>query len=232
MDERQRHFFNAKIVIGIAIIVIGVLALLHNLGVDLKVNIWDYWPLILLFIGFGLLLRPRENRQYFSGIILLVLGGFFLAYNLIEEFAFDIGDLLLVIVVIIGAKILTLGLWESKKTPISKDHINLSAILGGAKFHLNSKELKGGQATAIMGECNVNLRDADFEGESIVIDAFAVMGAVVLMVPNTWEVVIQGAPIMGAMEDKTNHYSGIEKAQKKRLIINGSAIMGSVEVIN
>ena len=62
MEERQRHFFNAKIVIGVAIIIIGVLAFLDNFGVDLKVSIWDYWPLILLFIGIGLLLRPRENR--------------------------------------------------------------------------------------------------------------------------------------------------------------------------
>ena len=138
----------------------------------------------------------------------------------------------MVIVVIIGAKILTLGLWESKKIPISKDQVNLSANLGGAKFYLDSKELKGGKVTAIMGGCNINLRDADFKEESIVIDAVAVMGAIELMVPNTWEVLMEGSPFMGAMEDNTHHYSGIEKAQKKRLIINGSAIMGAVEVTN
>jgi predicted membrane protein len=83
-----------------------------------------------------------------------------------------------------------------------------------------------------MGECKVNLRDADFAEESIVIDTFAIMGAIELMVPNSWEVVVQGAPFMGAMEDKTKRNSYSDKAQKKRLIIKGTAIMGGIEIIN
>jgi predicted membrane protein len=233
MDKRQEPFFNVKIITGIAIIVLGILVSLGKFGLDLKVNVWDYWPLILIIIGFGLLFRPRENRQYFSGILFVVFGVFFLAHKLIKNIDFDILSLLpAVIVVIIGAKILTHGLRRSKKSPLSKDQINLSAILGGGKFYLSSKDLKGGHITAIMGECKVNLRDADFVEESIVIDAFAIMGAIELKVPNSWEVVVQGSPFMGSMEDKTNRDSNNDKAQKKRLIIKGTAIMGGVEIIN
>jgi predicted membrane protein len=233
MDERQRDFLNVKVATGIAIIILGILVSLSKFGLDLKVNVWDYWPSILIIIGFGLLFCPRENRQYFSGILFLIFGAFFLAHNLIKNLNFNlIGLLPAVIVVIIGAKILTLGLWGSKKSPLSKDQINLSAILGGGKFYLSSKCLEGGNITAIMGECKVNLRDADFEEESIVIVAFAIMGAIELKVPNSWEVVVQGAPFMGSMEDKTNRDSDSDKTQKKRLIIKGTAIMGGVEIIN
>jgi predicted membrane protein len=233
MDERKEPFLNVKIITGIAIVILGILISLSKLGLDLKVNVWGYWPLILILIGFGLLFRPRENRQYFGGILILVFGVFFLAHNLIKNIDFNIIGLLpAVIVVIIGVKILTHGLWKSKKSPPSKDQINLSTILGGGKFYLSSKELKGGNITAIMGECKVNLRDADFAGESIVIDAFTMMGAIELKVPNNWEVVMQGSPFMGSMEDKTNRDSNSDKAQKKRLIIKGTAIMGGVEIIN
>jgi predicted membrane protein len=233
MDERKERFFNVKIVTGIAIIILGILVSLSKFGLGLKVNVWDYWPLILVLIGLGILFRPRGNRQYFGGILFLVFGVFFLAHNLIKNIDFDIVSLLpAVIVVIIGAKILTHGFRRSKKSPPSKDQINLSAVLGGGKFYLSSKDLKGGNITAIMGECKVNLRDADFVEESIVIDAFAIMGAIELKVPNSWEVVVQGAPFMGSMEDKTNRNSYSDKAQKKRLIIKGTAIMGGVEIIN
>jgi predicted membrane protein len=132
----------------------------------------------------------------------------------------------------IGAKILTRAVWRSEKSPPSKDRINLSAILGGGKFHLSSKELKGGNITAIMGGCKVNLRDSDFVEESMVIDVFAIMGGIELMVPTSWEVLIQGVPFMGAMEDKTSYDSNSNKALKKRLIIKGTAIMGGVEIKN
>ena len=233
MNKRQEPFFNVKIIAGIAIIILGILVSLREFGVDLKISVWHYWPLILIIIGFRFLFRPGENRQYFSGILFLVFGVFFLAHNLIKNIDFDIIGLLpAVIVVIIGVKILTHGLWRSKKRPPSNDQINLSAILGGGKFYLSSKYLKGGNITAIMGECKVNLRDADFAEESIVIDAFAIMGAIELKVPNSWEVVVQGSPFMGSMEDKTNRDSNSDKAQKKRLIIKGTAIMGGVEIIN
>jgi predicted membrane protein len=233
MDERKEHFFNVKIVAGIAIIILGILVSLSKFGLGLEINAWDYWPLILILIGIGLLFRPRENRRYFGGILFLVFGVFFLAHSLIKSFNLNIVGLLpALIVVFIGAKILTRELGRSKKGPPSKDQINLSVILGGGKFSVSSKELKGGNVTAIMGGCNINLRDADFAEESIVIDTFAIMGGIELMVPNSWEVVMQGVPFMGAMEDKTNHNTYSAKAQKKRLIIKGTAIMGGVEIIN
>jgi predicted membrane protein len=234
MDGRNEHSFNAKIVAGIAIIIFGILVSLSKFGLGLEINVWDCWPLILLLIGFGLLFRPRENRRYFGGILFLVFGALFLAHNLIKILNFNIvGLLLAVIVVIIGAKILTRELGRSKKSLLPQDKINLSVILGGGKFSISSKELKGGNVTAIMGGCNVNLRDADFAEESIVMDTFAIMGGIELTVPNSWEVVMQGVPFMGAMEDKTNHNTSYgDKAQKKRLIIRGTAIMGGVEIIN
>ena len=232
MDKKQSHFFNGKMIIGIAIITFGLLALLDNFGIVSGVKIWEYWPLILIFIGVGFLFQPKEYRQYFSGIILLVIGGFFLVRNLIETFDFNIGDLWPVILVIVGIKILAHGFWRSKKGPISKDHIDISAILGGGKFNIPSKQFKGGKVFAILGGCVINLRDADFKEESIVIDTFAMMGGIEVRVPLNWEVSMQGVPILGGMEDKTLSGSDAGQAKNKQLIIKGTSIMGGVEVKN
>jgi len=237
MCEKERKILNAKMVIGVIIIVFGILALVDNLGYDLKINLWDYWPLILIIIGLTLLLQPKEYRQYLTGFILLVLGGLFLAHNLIEEFDFNIGDLWPVILVIIGVKILTHGAWGSKKGVLGVNHINLSAILGGGEFNFASKELKGGKITAIMGGCTVNLRNADFKEESIVIDTFAMMGGVEFQVPQTWEVVVDGIPLLGGIENKTYQHSNnsngkvLDKKQK-RLIIKAVVIMGGIDIKN
>lgn len=60
------------------------------------------------------------------------------------------------------------------------------------------------------------------------LDISAVMAGVDVRVPIHWEVIMQGTPIMGAMEDKTTKP---EKPAKK-LIIKASPIMGAVEVTN
>lgn len=239
MTEKQRHNISMKIIVGIGIIAFGVLALLSNFGVPLNFNMRDYWPLILIIIGLGFLVQPLSKRHFFNGIIILAIGGFFLARNLVEGFDFRIHDLWPVILVIVGIKILTCGFRHPRRhrprftqeTIDSKDYLDFTANLSGGKFIVKSKELKGGKLSAVMGECNVNLRDADFQEETLVLDISAIMGAVIIMVPENWEIVIQGSPFMGAIEDKTKH-SSTNDLPKKKLFINGTAMMGSIEIIN
>jgi predicted membrane protein len=183
MEEQKKLRLNAKIVIGLIILIFGIMLLLENLDVDLKFDPLDYWPLILIVIGLSQLLQPRESRRYFGGFILLIIGGLFLANNLIESFHFEIGQLWPLVIVFIGFRILTHGFWRSKKEPIGEDHINLAAILGGGEFNYSNKKLKGGKLTAIMGGCTVDLRDADFIEDVIMLDTFAFWGGIEIRVP-------------------------------------------------
>jgi hypothetical protein len=47
-------------------------------------------------------------------------------------------------------------------------------------------------------------------------------------VPEEWEVVSRGLPILGGFVDNTRHTQGAQK----RLVVTGMAIMGGIEVKN
>lgn len=251
MEKERRRYFDVRIVIGILIIVAGSILLLDSLNIGIAVDVWDYWPLILIVIGVGKLLEPQESRSYFWGIIFTAVGVLFLLNNLgYIDFWFD--DLWPIILILIGLAIIKGGLFRhgvrvaviangekgnsgtdccrssGDSQVVGNNFIDISAILGGWDHSFSSKKLKGGRASAIMGGCDIDLRNADMEGDSMVVEASAIMGGVEIRVPSHWQVVMRGTPILGAMENKTKPS---EDAVKK-LIVNGSVIMGAIEVTN
>lgn len=221
-----------KIVIGILVIIAGILFLLDNLGVEFGFTIWSLWPLVLIVLGLTLVARPAEERQTLTGSILLAIGLIFLLDNL-EVIPYGIGDFWPVILILVGILIVKNAVWGFRGAPMSEDFINLSFVLGGGDYRFNTKKLQGGKVSAIMGGGTIDLREADIEKDTAVIDTFALMGGIDIRVPETWEVVVQGTPIMGGIDNKArlNNSTAAGKTPKK-LIIKGSAIMGGVEIKN
>jgi predicted membrane protein len=66
------------------------------------------------------------------------------------------------------------------------------------------------------------------EKEEMVLEASTIMGGIDIRIPSHWQVVMQGTPILGSVEDKTTK----PENPTKKLIVNGSAIMGGIEVKN
>jgi predicted membrane protein len=93
---------------------------------------------------------------------------------------------------------------------------------------VTSKSFKGGEINAFMGGCELDLRDADIEGE-VEINVFALMGGIQIAVPPDWNVNARVTPFMGGMEDKTR---SSERSPDKRLTLSGFVMMGGIEVTN
>ena len=119
------------------------------------------------------------------------------------------------------------------KTAFGKDDdvtdsvVNITAVLGGFQRRVSSQNFRGGEITAVMGGCELDLRGASIQGEAV-INVFAAMGGIELKVPTDWTVVLHGAPILGGFDEKTVS----PPDGSKRLIVKGYAIMGGVEVRN
>ena len=112
MDNKVKVVFDTKFIIGLAIICLGVLFLLQNFGFITNIDFWDFWPVVLIFLGLNLVARPREFRQPLGGIILLAIGLLFLLNNL-GIIPYDIGDLWPVFLILVGIFIIKNVLWNS-----------------------------------------------------------------------------------------------------------------------
>jgi hypothetical protein len=114
--------------------------------------------------------------------------------------------------------------------PVNDDPSRLSAfvIMGGVRRGSNAQDFQGGDAFALMGGCEIDLREASIKDGAAVFDSFVFMGGVEIRVPDDWAVDNRGFALLGGFEDKTRR----PVEAKKRLILTGFAIMGGVEVKN
>lgn len=105
---------------------------------------------------------------------------------------------------------------------------SLFALMSGVRRQVTGV-FSGAEATAIMGGVELDLRHAGMAGEEVIIDTFALWGGIEIWVPVHWHVVMQGLPLMGAFEDKTQV---TVQGRQPRLIVRGIALMGGVEIKN
>ena len=213
----------------------GTVFLLQNFGYLENIDVWDFWPVLLILLGLSHLAQPSGSRQAFSGVILVAIGGLFLLDNL-NIIPYGFGDFWPVILILVGIFIIKGAVWPGiGKTATSSDFVNLSLILGGGGYKYNTKNFKGGKVSAIMGGGTIDLRGADIQEEGAILDTFAFWGGIEIKVPENWLVTVHGSPLLGGFENKAaGPVNGIANADKgvKKLLIKGTAIMGGVEVKN
>lgn len=216
-----------RLILGLFALLAGSLLILDNMGVLLA---WDYlrfWPALLILVGLIKMTQPGSGRVF--GLLLALVGAWLLA-DVLDVAEFDFDYIWPVILVIGGLNLLVSEVFRRSRRqspPETDAEIDTFAVLGGTKRASASQRFRGGSATAIMGGCEIDLRNAAIaEGETAVFDTFAMWGGIELVVPETWVVELKGVPIMGAFEDNTRHPS----ASTQRLVIKGMALMGGVEV--
>ncbi len=236
-----------QIVIGIAVIIIGFLFLFDNLGwLDLDMGV-RLWPILLIFAGVLRMQQAHSRRGTVAGGVLTLAGVVLLLRSL---GIVDIGWNVLAPMLMIGAGgvlVLRSAMARSRQVPAdggfdklakapvagtdgampAEDTINAAAILGAYKRRMTTQQFKGGEITAIMGGCDLDLRDASFEGAAV-LHVFALMGGINLKVPADWSVEIEGVPLVGGFEDSSRH----PRDTGKRLLVRGYVIMGGLDIRN
>lgn len=230
MTEERRYSFSPRLVLGIVAIILGILLTLENLGLLGLEDPWRLWPLALIGIGLSKIVQSRRGEGRGWGIVLLAIGVWLLLQNL-NVIRYDFWDFWPLLLVIIGANIL----WQAfsskpagKSSPQSDAMVKGFALLSGVKTRSASQDFRGGDLTAVMGGCEVDLTKAKISGDEAVIDTFAWWGGIEIKVPESWTVVVRGLPLLGGFEDKTKGPAD----GGQTLIVKGLAIMGAVEIDN
>lgn len=193
--------------VGLVLVLVGTWWVLYNLGI-VNVSVWRLWPGLLLLIGAGMVWKAvGGGRHRVHGEARPTSGFDAMAPP-------PVGDTQL-----------------PPPPPLvnasSDDVVNGLAMLGGYKRVVTSKRFQGGSLTAFMGGVEVDLRQAEIDGDYAAIETLAIWGGIEIRVPESWAVEVTGTPILGGFEDKTTRRHG---SSAKTLIIRGFAIMGGVEI--
>ena len=107
-----------------------------------------------------------------------------------------------------------------------------SVILSHVERHITSKNFKSGTLSAILGGFEIDLSQADIEGDEAVIYADAIFGGGEIRIPDTWHVVIEGNALFGSFMDETRQRPPEAGVAAKKLIIRGTAVFGGVSIEN
>ena len=218
-----------NIVFGLLLAVMGSIFLLHNLGLHFFDEFWRFWPLGLLLLGLAKAFSGRADERTF-GWIMTFLGAVFLAQF---TFGLDVrmGQFWPGILIIVGVSIVMRSI-QGPKPPRealeTSSMLRESAVVGGITRKNASQSFQGGELTAFMGGCEIDLRDARMAGPQAVVDCFTMWGGIEIIVPPDWVVEPQVSVYAAAFEDKTR--PPVQPAG--RLIVRGTAVMGGIEVKN
>jgi hypothetical protein len=117
---------------------------------------------------------------------------------------------------------------ESNASDRDASNFDSTAILSGIKRDNNSSTFHGGKASAVMGAVDLDLRNATMEGNEATLEVSSIMGGIDIRVPRTWTVVNHVTPILGGIDDHTHPIDG----DTKRLIIEGTVVMGGLDIKN
>jgi predicted membrane protein len=214
---------------GLLIILVGLLFLIGVLGEDGLGDIFStYWPLFLIFIGLWILIT--HNFRSFFGLLLAAIGCLFLLINL-EVLGHKIWYYLWPVLIIL------FGLWvifrprfrSREKIPEIKGHdLDVSGVFSGLKRVIDSKEFRGGKASAIFGGLELDFTESGLAENEATVDVTAAFGGIEIRVPAEWKIIVDSNPIFGAIEDKRKTFPQAEDAPK--LYIRGIVIFGGIEI--
>ncbi len=218
-----------QLILGLVIVTVGLLLTLDRLGIVDAESYLRFWPAGLIAIGLGKLWQCRgSNSGLLGGAVLTGAGAWLLLdeFDLVRRSFWDLWPLALVA---LGASLVWRAFAGRRPAPNDGNSIvSAVAVLSGVNRGNNSTTFRGGDLTAIMGGCEIDLRQAQINGEAV-IDVFAMWGGIEIRVPEDWTVISQVTPLMGGFDDKTRPPHGVSA---HRLIVRGFILMAGIEVKN
>ncbi len=255
MKRGSSRSLTGRLVAGVILLSFGVLFLLDNFGLVNAGDVFRYWPLILIGLGLTRLLAPGRREDYVGGVVLLFLGSVFLLRALDVSW-FRLRSIWPLLLVVLGVGLIWRALSDrrapaaglsdgpgngplpeggaardSRGDPAEAGSVLREfTLMGGGEHVIRSQDFRGGEVTAILGFFEIDLRGAAMAGDSATVEVFALFGGVEFKVPEDWDVLLNGTPILGMFSAVRRSRDG--SAPKKKLIIRGTAIMGGVEVKN
>ena len=229
MNGNDGFRISPRLIVGLTILAVGILWTLDSMDFMEAEPYTRFWPVALIVIGLSKVLEPQSSKS--GGVALMVFGAFLL-FATLTEFHFSFATLFPIGVALLGAKLVWDAMGRKRASTGSENPnsvVHAFALMSGIQHQNTSPTFRGGDANAIMGGVELDLRHAQMkDGEEAVIDAFTMWGGIEITVPENWRITAQVMPLLGGFENKTRPSGNGGPV----LIIRGAAVMGAIEVKN
>jgi predicted membrane protein len=240
----------------LALIAIGVLLFLDNLGIVPSLR--PFWPLALSAWGIAMLTRWQGCSIVWS--LTLILAGVLVTLGNLGYIHANFGNIWPIWIIAAGASMLfqRRGNWigpfaapwsgsgserhfgpgfgpvERLRRKFSGNIHHGNAVFAGVNRRIDSQNFEGANLNSTFGELKIDLRGAAIStpNREAMIRANATFGAIKLRVPETWRVLVHGSAVFGTYEDKTVPPRPTPGVDPPTLIITGNSAFGAVEIEN
>ena len=116
----------------------------------------------------------------------------------------------------------------SEQTYTKDDVVDSTTIFGGSKKIIISKNFKGGDIVNVFGGTELDLTQADMNGQAI-LELTTVFGGTTLIIPSNWDIKSEAVMIFGGVEDKRK-INASPDTPRKMLVIQGTVIFGGIDI--
>jgi hypothetical protein len=226
---RERTGIPGRLVFGLAMVALGALWTLDEMG-GLDASVYtSWWPVLPLAWGLMVVFGVGTSRRPLLGGIWLIVG----VVGLLDKLGWNgpsvwaLWPLILVYVgIVVTIRALRSG--EAPATPESgESRFTSFAFLGSSERKVASQAFRQGDVTAVLGGSIVDLRSARLENGRGVLDVFAFWGGIEVVVPEGWVVVGESTVILGGFDDSTRP---VPDPNAPTLTVRGFIFMGGVQV--
>lgn len=214
---------------GIIVVMIGLAILARK--ADYFLPYWLFsWPMILVVIG--LYIGARHNFRLGGWMAVMLVGAVFLMDDVLNFFDFDLARYFWPVVIIVSGLIMIFRprrrdiTWDS--TVSSDDVIDSTAVFGGSKTSVISKNFRGGEISTFFGGTDLDLMQADFQG-TVIVNTSTAFGGVKLLAPAHWNIKSEVVCIFGGIDDKrpiAKEGTDITKT----LVLRGTCMFGGFDI--
>ena len=238
----MKYSGSGRVWTGVFILLIGVVALLKVALFPIPAWVFT-WPMLLIVLG--LFSGVRHNFRGGFWFVLMLIGGIFLAEKiypdfLMRQYLWPIALIILGLFFIFKPrrrnwhwreftdekKTDSTTIVDDSSAETDEELVDSTSVFGGAKKKVLSKNFKGGDIVNIFGGTEIDLSQADINGEAR-LELTQIFGGTKLIIPANWKLIMKNAAILGGIEDKRPNQPF---DPNKVLILTGTSMFGGIEI--
>ena len=226
-----------RFIIGILLVIAGFILILEKTTVlpapldNFIDDIIFSWQMLLIVIGV-ITLAGSGNKT--PGIVLIAVGGFFLIPDLFSDYFRSFNFFWPALFIVIGVVLLInsrrLGDRLHYSTGSKADMIDYVNVFSGAERQLITENFMGGKVTSVFGGGEVDLTRSSLAPGNNIVEITCIFGGTTLIVPESWNVIIDVTPILGGFSDGRKIGSDVIRDTTRSLTVKGVVIFGGGEL--